>query len=228
MVLRLYYARQTRFFQVPVLREREVFPRGKAKSVYFVFAIDNAPAEMYNSHCPLGRKAYAGIAHLVERRLAKAEVAGSSPVSRSNERMAFSHSLFRWSGKRGRWTMPCGGFEVQSRSQIVILTIRWMVKKALNGRLSVPSGTVVRPVDFYDSTQAAYISHSLFRWSGKRGSFARVERSETRGRGSKPVAEGNFDRPVNGRKGFERAALCSVKEHSPPRGLVGDDRKIFA
>ena len=39
------------------------------------------------SHYPLHflKTQYAGIAHLVERRLAKAEVAGSSPVSRSNK-----------------------------------------------------------------------------------------------------------------------------------------------
>ena len=36
-------------------------------------------------HSEAWQTEYAGIAHLVERRLAKAEVAGSSPVSRSNK-----------------------------------------------------------------------------------------------------------------------------------------------
>ena len=74
----------------------------------------------------------AGIAHLVERRLAKAEVAGSSPVSRS---IYFS---------------PNGG--------------------EING------------------PKSGFLRHLVAV------------------RGSKPVAEGNFDRPVNGQKGFERAA----------------------
>ena len=80
---------------------------------------------------------YAGIAHLVERRLAKAEVAGSSPVSRSNKNeMAFGHLIFI-RVKRG---LSCplerseSGFEVQIRLPKAILTIRWMVKKDLNGR----------------------------------------------------------------------------------------------
>ena len=70
---------------------------------------------------------FAGIAHLVERRLAKAEVAGSSPVSRSNKNeMAFGHLIFI-RVKRG---LSCplerseSGFEILRRSPLAIPTIR--------------------------------------------------------------------------------------------------------
>ena len=43
---------------------------------------------------------YAAVAHLVERHLAKVEVAGSSPVIRSNKRVR-KHFRTRFSKKRG-------------------------------------------------------------------------------------------------------------------------------
>ena len=110
-----------------------------------------------------GETEYAGIAHLVERRLAKAEVAGSSPVSRSNK---------------------------NRNCKAVPIFIR---VKRVRPRVAL--------------TQAAYAFTNC----------------ATRGRGSKPVANGNFDRPVNGRKGFERAAVCSVRNSCPPRGLLRFD-----
>ena len=39
---------------------------------------------------PARQERYAGVAHLVERNLAKVEVAGSSPVTRSNKKSPLS------------------------------------------------------------------------------------------------------------------------------------------
>ena len=52
------------------------------------------PAPITQAYGP-NKTEYAGIAHLVERRLAKAEVAGSSPVSRSKQNSPF-WGCFAW------------------------------------------------------------------------------------------------------------------------------------
>ncbi len=62
-------------------------------------------------------------------------------------------------------------------------------------------------------------------------------------RGSKPVANGNFDHPVNGQKGFERAAGsapwtssfhphpsfegAALKSHLPRKGEGKKEKSIF-
>ena len=63
----------------------------------------------------------AGIAHLVERRLAKAEVAGSSPVSRSTMQMLPTGSVCIV-GSNPAMKSPCGKRVVATTSPVSVFT----------------------------------------------------------------------------------------------------------
>lgn len=85
--------------------------------------------------CALGRHPYAGVAQLVERRLAKAEVAGPNPVSRSSRGAGRgTHARHGWAGvaqlverrpskseAAGSSPVPCSTRSSRSVSSIVVI-----------------------------------------------------------------------------------------------------------
>lgn len=85
--------------------------------------------------CALGRHPYAGVAQLVERRLAKAEVAGPNPVSRSSRGAGRGiHARHGWAGvaqlverrpskseAAGSTPVPCSTRSSRSVSSIVVI-----------------------------------------------------------------------------------------------------------
>jgi hypothetical protein len=93
------------------------------------------PQAAESDTCALGRHPYAGVAQLVERRLAKAEVAGPNPVSRSSRGAGRGiHARHGWAGvaqlverrpskseAAGSTPVPCSTRASRSVSSIVVI-----------------------------------------------------------------------------------------------------------